>query len=139
MTAIIKKYLNRETVSYLICGVLATIVGLGTYALAIYVGLNTATANTVSTVLAVLFAYATNKVFVFRSPGWGLKKIAPELGKFCAARLLTFVVETLLLVLLVDMMGLHSMITKGGTMVLVIIGNYVLSKWIVFTDKSSPS
>jgi len=126
------KYLNRETISYLIFGVLTTIIGLGSFALAVHVGLGTATANTVSTVLAVLFAYVTNKIFVFRSPGWGLKLLLVEFGKFCGARLVTFIMETLLLVLLVDVLGFHSVLMKGFTMVLVVLGNYILSKWVVF-------
>ena len=110
-------------------------VGLGSFALAIYFGIGTAAANTVSTVLAVLFAYVTNKIFVFRAPGWGLKHLILEFGKFCGARLVTFVVETALLLLLVDRLGLNSTLMKGFTMVLVVLGNYVLSKWLVFRNR----
>ena len=127
-----KKYLNRETISYLIFGVLTTIIGLGSFALAVYFGLGTAISNTISTVLAVLFAYVTNKIFVFRAPGWGLKLLIVEFGKFCGARLATFVAETALLVLLVDILGFNSVLMKGFTMALVILGNYILSKWVVF-------
>jgi len=127
-----KKYLNRETISYLIFGVLTTIIGLGSFALAVYFGLGTAISNTVSTMLAVLFAYFTNKIFVFHAPGWGLKLLIVEFGKFCGARLITFVAETALLVLLVDILGFNSVIMKGFTMVLVVLGNYILSKWVVF-------
>ena len=126
------KYLNRETISYLICGGLTTAVGLGSFALAVHIGAGTVVANTLSTVLAVLFAYVTNKVFVFRSRRWTIVFLAAEFTKFCGARLVTFVLETALLVLLVDVFGLNSFIMKTLTMVLVIIVNYILSKRMVF-------
>ena len=132
----IKKFLNYETISYLICGGLTTLVGFGSFVLLASSGFGTAFANTVSTALAVLFAYFTNKVFVFRSAGWGMKFIAGEIAKFCSGRLVMFVAETLLLVLLVDMLGLNSALMKALTMVLVVVGNYCFSKWVVFRKGS---
>ena len=128
----IKKILNYETISYLVCGVLTTIIGFGSFVLLVYVSFGTAASNTISTALAVLFAYFTNKVFVFRSTQWNIKYIAIEFSKFCSGRLVMFVTETLLLVLLVDVIGLNSTVMKAFTMVLVVIGNYCFSKWIVF-------
>ena len=128
----IKKFLNYETASYLVCGVLTTIVGFGSFVLLVYMGFGTAAANTVSTALAVLFAYFTNKIFVFRSARWSIKFIAEEFAKFCSGRLVMFVCETLLLILLVDVLGLNSAIMKAFTMGLVVVGNYCFSKWIVF-------
>jgi len=128
----ISKHVNRETISYLICGVLTTAIGWGSFAIAVHFGFGTATANAVSTALAVLFAYITNKIFVFRSPGWGIKLLVVEFGKFCGARLVTFIAETALLLLLVDVLGFNSTLMKGVSMVVVVIGNYVLSKWLVF-------
>ena len=129
------KYLNRETISYLICGVLTTLVSFASYVLCVHLGLSTVMANTISNVLAILFAYVTNKIFVFQSPSWALNILVPEFLKFCGARLGTFIVETMLLVLLVDVMNLPSILMKGITTILVVVGNYVLSKWMVFTKK----
>jgi len=127
----LKKILNRERVSYLVVGALTTILGIGSFAFFAWLGTSTAVANTLSTVLAVLFAFVTNKIFVFRSEGWGLNG-AGELVRFLIARGVTFVAETALLVFLVDMLGLDSTIMKIITTVLVILANYVLSKWFVF-------
>ena len=132
----IKKFFNYETASYLICGGLTTLVGFGSFVLLAYLGFSTAFANTVSTALAVLFAYFANKVFVFRSARWSLKFIAEEFAKFCSGRLVMFVVETSLLVLLVDIVGLNSALMKAFTLVLVVVGNYCFSKWIVFAKGS---
>ena len=132
---LISKFLNRETISYLICGVLTTIVGFGSFALADYTGMGTAAANAISNGLAILFAYVTNKIYVFRSPSWAPRFVAAEFAKFCGARLIIFALETLLLLLLVDVLGFNSLLMKGLAMVLVVLGNYGFSKWMVFTKK----
>ena len=131
----IKKILNYETVSYLVSGVLTTIIGFGSFVLFVNANIGTAASNTISTALAVLFAYFSNKIFVFRSARWGIKFIALEFAKFCSGRLVMFVCETLLLVLLVDALGFNSIVMKAFTMVLVVVGNYCFSKWIVFKTK----
>ena len=128
----INKLLNYETISYLVCGALTTIVGFGSFVLLINANFGTAASNTISTVLAVLFAFFTNKIFVFRSARWSLKLVAREFAKFCSGRLVMFIAETLLLILLVDVIGLNSAIIKAFTMALVIVGNYCFSKWVVF-------
>ena len=128
----LRKYINRETIAYLVCGLLSMVVGLGSFALAVQWGSATAAANTISTVLAVLFAFATNKIFVFQSKKWALKPLLFEAAKFSGARFVTFVLETALLVLLVDVLGFHSVIMKAFTLVLVVLGNYLLSKFFVF-------
>ena len=136
LTAIgIKKFLNRETISYLICGALTTVIGLGVYALCVHIELGTAVANTISTVLAVIFAYLTNKAFVFQSRAWNIRALIPEFAKFCGVRVATYVAETGLLVLLVDVLHFPSVLTKAFTTALVVVGNYALSKWMVFTHK----
>ena len=112
-------------------------VGLGSYWLFIfYLEMGIATANNISNVLAIIFAFFVNKMFVFRSPGWRPRILVPELVKFGASRAFTSVVETLVLMLLVDWLGLHAMLMKLLTMVFIqVIGNYVLGKWVVFTRR----
>ena len=132
----LKTFLNRETISYIIVGVMTTIVGLGSYAIALRADFGIAAANTFSHVLAVVFAYITNKAFVFRTPDWSIKNISKEFGKFGAARIVSYVLETGLLMYLVYILGLHAFITRMFTMALVVIGNYIFSKFIVFKTKS---
>ena len=127
-----EKAFNRETVSYLIAGLCTTVVSLAAFAVADYLGAGTALSNTVSHVLATLFAYLVNKVFVFRSTNWQPKYLGKEFMKFIGARVFTFVGETALLVVLVDFMGFGAMPTKMFTMCLVVLANYVLSKLVVF-------
>ena len=125
---------NYETVSYLFFGGLTTLVSMGSFALLIYIGMGTATANIVSNVLAIIFAFVTNKMFVFESSSWRMGVLLPELIKFGASRAFTTLVETLALMLLVDILGFDPLIMKALTMMFIqVIGNYALSKWVVFT------
>ena len=126
--------LTYEAVSYLFFGGLTTIVGLGSYALFYYYnGMSVALAGALSRALAIIFAFVTNKLYVFKSPSFGLRVFVPEIAKFGASRVLTSVVEISVLVLLVDVLGLNAMIMQLFTMVIIqVIGNYALSKWVVF-------
>ena len=130
-----QKYYNRETVSYLICGALTTLVGIVVFYLCNNLGLNVALSNTVSTVAAVSFAYFINKIIVFRSASWKAVVLLREILTFITGRLATYVLETLLLILLVDMAGLNAFICKLFTSILVIVGNYLFSKKAVFKVK----
>ena len=132
----LKKFLNRETISYLVCGGCTTILGLGTFTIAVYLGVETALANTIATAIAVCFAYCVNKIIVFRSRDWRFISVIREFAKFCGARFFTFISETVILVLLIDLLGFHSVLSKGFTSILVIVGNYMLSKWVVFRSKT---
>ncbi|MCL2362615.1 MAG: GtrA family protein [Defluviitaleaceae bacterium] len=131
------RFFNHETVSYLFFGGLTFLVSVLFFALFYYsLGMRVALAGTVSDVLAIIFAFFTNKIFVFESPEWRAKVLVPELVKFGISRALTLVLGILALVLLVDILGYHAMVMRVlTTIIIVIIGNYVLSKWLVFTSK----
>ena len=126
------KYVSREVVSYLAFGFITTVVSFAAYVVLVFADAGVVAANTVSNVLAVLLAYVTNRLFVFRSRNAGFMNILNELVKFCGWRVLMFVAETLLLVLLVDLLGFDSILMKVCTVTLVIISNYCFSKWFVF-------
>jgi putative flippase GtrA len=130
----LNKYLNRETVSYLICGVLTTIVGIGVFWICEVSGLHVAVSNTISTAAAVSFAYFVNKIFVFRSASWKGLVLAREIFTFITGRFASYVMETLLLVLLVNVIGLPGFACKLFTSVLVVIANYLISKKAVFVN-----
>ena len=132
----IRCLINRETISYLICGILTTILALISFIIASNFGLNVALSNAISTILAVLFAYITNKIFVFRNKKWNMKYLVLELGKFCFARFITFLLETIMLIFFVNVLFFPDILMKMVTMFLVTISNYFLAKAIVFTLKS---
>ena len=128
----ILKWVNRETVTYLIFGVLTTIVGFGTYWLFSKAGFTAAASNTFSSAIAITFAYFTNKKFVFKSDSWKALALIKEFIAFCVGRLATFLLETGILLLFVDLLKFPNLPCKCATMVLVVIGNYVISKFAVF-------
>ena len=130
-------FVNYETVSFLFFGGLTTLISIALFALFHYIaGMGVAMAGIVSDVLAVIFAFFTNKIYVFESTSWSPKIVVPELIKFGAARAFTIVLGILALVLLVDVMGFNAMLMRLLTIIFIhVLGNYVLSKWLVFTTK----
>lgn len=129
--ALVEKY--WDIVTYLIFGVLTTVVNYLVY-LPIYnlLGASAAVSNAIAWVAAVAFAFLTNKPFVFKSHDWSAKTVLPELRKFVGCRVASGVLETLILLLAVDILGWNGNIWKIITSVLVVILNYVASKLLVF-------
>lgn len=144
MKTLIQKFFNNEVLSYLFFGVLATVVYLVFRTLFFYLTqdavISTATAN----ILAILFAFITNELFVFKqkSPGrW------ERLVKFFMARLSTFLLDIGLSFIFVtqfpEIIGQfvnHNLqvvnaIVALTSQVLIIVLNYLISKLFVFTNK----
>ena len=91
--------------------------------------------NCIAWVVAVAFAFVTNKPFVFQSHDWSKEVVLPELSKFVATRLSSGLIETAILFVSVDLLHGNGNIWKLITQVLVIIINYVGSKLLVFRKK----
>ena len=125
-----------EVLSYLIFGVLTTAVNYLVY-LPVYnlVGLSAALSNAIAWVVAVAFAYLTNKPFVFKSHDWSAKTVIPELAKFVGCRVASGATETLILLLTVDILHWNGNLWKLVTSVLVVVMNYIASKLVVFRKK----
>ncbi len=120
----------KQTHAYLFFGVLTTLISVVIYQGLSRLNAGVAVSNTVSTVVSVLFAFFTNKYYVFKSKEQ--KNLIAELFKFIAARVATYLVETGLLIILVERLMFDSLICKIGTTGLVIVLNYFLSKYAVF-------
>lgn len=125
-----------DIISYLFFGVLTTIVNYVVY-LPFYNlwGMSAVVSNGIAWVVAVAFAYLTNKPFVFRSHDWSAKTVIPELSRFVSCRIGSGLAETVILFLAVDLMGWNGNIWKLLTNVLVVILNYIGSKFLVFKNK----
>lgn len=128
---------NWDVLSYLIFGVLTTVVNYAVY-LPVYnlLHLSAAVSNILSWVVAVAFAYLTNKPFVFQSHDWSRKTVVPELTKFVSCRIASGAMETGILFLTVDLLHWNGNVWKLVTQVLVVVLNYVASKLLVFRKKS---
>lgn len=128
---LLKKY--EDILSYLIFGVLTTVVNYLVYLpLYNFTGLSAAACNVIAWCAAVIFAYLTNKPFVFKSYDWSLKTVIPEAAKFVATRIGSGALETFIIFLTVDMLNWNGNVMKLVTSVLVVIINYVGSKLLVF-------
>ena len=128
-----KKY--QEIINYLVVGVLTTIVSLVTYYICVLTifnpedALELQLANIISWICAVLFAYITNKIFVFKSKN---KNILKEITSFVSARVLTLLLDMLIMFVMVTTLGINDKISKLVVQVVVTILNYVFSKIFVF-------
>ena len=125
-----------EVLSYLIFGVLTTAVNYLVY-LPVYnlLCLSAALSNAIAWVVAVAFAYLTNKPFVFKSHDWSAKTVIPELTKFVGCRVASGAAETLILLVTVDLLHWNGNIWKIITSLLVVVMNYIASKLVVFKNK----
>ena len=100
--ALIEKY--WDILSYLFFGGLTTVVNYIVYLPCYnYLGISAAVSNVIAWVVAVAFAYVTNKPFVFKSHDWTWKVVWPELTKFIGCRIGSGLLETGIIVLFVDM------------------------------------
>ncbi len=123
---------NKEIILYVLFGAATTAVNVFAFGVCDKIGISTSAATIIAWVLSVLFAYATNKIFVFESREKGLLKLLRECGVFFASRLATGALDLILMVCFVDLMHLDGLLIKLVSNVLVIILNYVLSKILVF-------
>ena len=151
----VEKLLQYEIVSYLVFGVLTTVVNFVVYGLAnliagenyeekvlfsvgefeflwIYVS------QAIAWVAAVIFAYITNKLFVFESTSWKGQVVLKEVVSFFSARVLSFILfEELVFILLTGIMSINGWIAKIIISVLVIVFNFVASKLVIFRKKKT--
>ena len=140
---LVRLMFSREVILYVIAGVLATLVNVAVFTL-----LSTLfghdrwwLSNLPAIAAAILFAFFTNRVFVFCSHG----PIWQEMGKFFLSRIfIALLFEYGAMFLLYNVLGLKMIwhlfawelsVSKLLTQVLVMVGNYVLSKWFIFTQK----
>ena len=124
---------HRDVLSYLFFGVLTTAVNYVVY-LPCYnvLGLSGSVSNAIAWAAAVVFAYVTNKPFVFRSLDWSAKTVIPELTRFVGCRVGSGALETAIIFLTVDILLWNGNVMKGLTSVLVVVLNYIGSKLLVF-------
>ena len=124
---------HREGLLYLFFGVLTTAISWGSFYLFHYtLSLGELLANPLSWVAAVLFAFFTNRTWVFRTHGGGFLR---EMALFFGARVGTLVFEEALIFLFVTVLSFHAMAVKMLGNVAVLVLNYLLSKLIVFRKK----
>ena len=133
MNTVIKKaweFVQSETFRYLVFGVLTVVVNIASFkVLSVFLG--QMAANTLAFFISVLFAYWTNSTFVFRVPyTW------KSFMQFVGMRIGTLPIDVGGMWLLLAA-GVNDMVAKCLVCVVIIVINYVVSKWIVFRKKEA--
>ena len=92
-------------------------------------------ANVISWILAVTFAYITNKIWVFQAKTSGLKEGFMQMIGFYGGRLLTLGIEEFILLLFINGLGFPGILVKIAAQVIVLVANYIISKCFIFRRK----
>lgn len=128
---------NKEILLYLFFGGLTFLVSISSYALFnIRIGWNALTANIASWILAVAFAYVTNRTWVFESSTDRGSNLIKEITGFVGGRIATLVIEELILFIFITELEMNSILVKIVAQVIVIALNYVISKCVFRPQKS---
>ena len=131
-----QKNAMREGIAYLIFGVLTTLVDyVISNALFYIAGMPSIPAQTIAWVAAVLFAFVTNKWWVFNSHTLVPSEVWKEFVSFVVCRIATFLFNLAALFVMVDLMKMEFFICKLLISVVVVILNYVFSKILIFAKK----
>lgn len=124
--------LDRELILYVVFGAFTFFVNLISYFFfANLLGINYLVSNAIAWFLSVLFAYVTNRIWVFESKSPDILK---EMSLFFGGRIFSGVVDMLLMYTFIDLLVFDGSISKIVVQVIVIILNYIFSKLIVFKD-----
>jgi len=134
------KYYNKykEIVNYLIVGGITTVLALSVYYISVLTFLNPENklelqlANILSWTSALIFAYFTNRKFVFQSKE---KNKLKEAGSFAASRVVTLLMDMFIMYMGVSVIHFSDKIVKLFSQVIITVSNYVFSKLFVFKKK----
>ena len=122
----------REQIAYVFFVGLTTLVNMVAYYAMEAAGVGTVPATALAQVLAVLFAYVTNKRYVFRSRTQGLAELLREMGFFFACRAVSFFLDIGIMWVTVDVWGWPGLLMKLISNVVIIVVNYLASKLLIF-------
>lgn len=130
--------LLKKIIKYIFFGVLTTLINIGVYTYLRYETLlHYQICIVISWFIAVLFAFITNKAYVFESRSWQFRIVLKEGFLFYFYRVLSLVMEMIFMFLFVDQLQYSEFISKVGVQLLIIVLNYIFSQWFIFRSKSS--
>jgi putative flippase GtrA len=123
-----KNRVSKELATYIIAGVLTTIVNFIVYYAMLFIGIDYKISNTAAFIVSVIFAFIINKKYVFLSE----KSYFKEFIKFSVGRLFTYALDIGAMIILIEMFSVSEYMAKLWTNILVIIANYIISKFWTF-------
>ena len=126
----------KEQILYLFFGGCTTVVNIVVFALCSDIlHMELLVSNFMAWVLAVFFAYITNKIWVFESKTETLNELVKEIGSFVFARVVTLLIDMSIMYVGVEILFINKMIIKVLANIVVIVANYVFSKLFIFKKK----
>ena len=135
ITELWNKY--KSLIMYVVFGALTTVVNMGAYYVSYtLLHIPNVPSTAIAWILAVAFAFVTNKLWVFDSPSFDAQTLKHEIPTFFGARIATGVLDVVIMYLAVDVAHMNPTVWKLISNVLVIIINYIASKLIIFRKKS---
>lgn len=138
MKALFVKY--KELILYVFFGGLTTLVNWGLYTLLVDVlHVSYLWSTALAQIAAILFAYVTNRIWVFESRVYGFRGIALEMAKFFGCRAASFVLDIGCMYVGVDLLHINDKWMKLLSNVIIIIVNYALSKLFIFRKSGKGS
>ena len=124
---------KMEIVLYILCGIGTTVVNYGSdICFTRWCGILPSVANILSWILSTVFAYLTNKKYVFEKTNWALRTMVSEFSKFLATRLFSGCLEIGIFIVLVEWCRLDDILVNIGASIIAVLMNYVASKLYIF-------
>lgn len=125
--------MKKEVVNYLVFGVLTTLINIVSYGIMSKIfNMDFKLATTIAWILSVVFAFITNKIYVFNSKNSNVLLITKEFVSFIFFRLVSYIVDIGMMIILVNWMKIDDLISKILVNVVVVIINYFASRYFVF-------
>lgn len=134
----IKKLLikYRELISYVFFGAITTFINIATYYVCFnLLAISNVPSNIIAWIFSVLFAFVTNKLWVFESKSWKSEILFKEFTYFISVRLLTGVLDTAIMYVGVDLMNFDGLIVKVFSNIFVLVSNFIGSKFLIFKKR----
>ena len=127
----------KEIINYVIFGGLTTVVNFISYfIIARIFNIDEVVSNAIAWFISVLFAYITNKIFVFESKTHGIKEFLKEMISFFLARIISGILcDVGTFALMVKVLHINDIFSKIVTQVMVVVVNYIFSKLVIFKNK----
>ena len=134
LSLLLKKY--KSAILYLVFGGLTTLINIVAYSLLYYIAdMSNSLSNVLAWIVSVLFAFITNKLFVFENKGFALTNFLFEIATFFLCRFATGVLDFVIMYVFVDVLEYHAFLMKILSNIIVIILNYFASKFFVFRKR----
>lgn len=126
--------IDKKIINYIIFGIMTTAVNVVTFYILDKLKVEYKINTTISNFISIIFAYVTNKIFVFESKSWEIKFVSKEILKFFLSRLGTYFLDIFSMCIFVEVFLFSNMASKIFANILVIAANYILSKFYIFRE-----